>query len=131
MNTHTLEMINRSILTYSWHSVVIKGFALVTVISLFFISALHKTSSAYPVINITFTIIILSFWLTDAHMYRTKVMYARLYDYVSKREEPILTMNASRFSKDVPYTHILWKSQLILPYLAMITAAAALSLLKS
>jgi len=125
-----LTNINNTITSYSNHSIVIKGFSLLVVICLFFISAVYRESNAYPVISITFSVIILSLWNLDTHLYRKKVMYSRLYAAVHHKEINSFSMDVSKYSKDVPYMHIMWKTHISTVYIAIMISAATLSLIK-
>ncbi len=130
MKNEQLNRITRSIISYTYLNFMIKGYALVVGISLFFIASLYHQSASFPTINMALTFIVLALWQIDAHTYRTKIAYSRLYQSICNKKTPSNSMDTGRFMKDIPMRHILWKFHTSSLYVAIITAAAIFSFIK-
>lgn len=124
-----LQLINNTINSYSIHCLITKGFGLVVLISLFLFSSMYRDSNAFPVIDITFAVIAIYLWHTDANYYRKKILYSRLYKKAHKQEDVSFSMDTSSFSKDAPWLHIAWLPQTSFLYLAIAIVAATMSLI--
>ncbi len=124
-----LQLINNAINSYSLQSVITKGFGLTVLVSLFLFSSMYRNSNAFPVIDITFTVIAIFFWHADANYYRKKILYSRLYRKAVKQDNTTFSMDTSAFEKDAPWLHIVWLPQTCFLYLAITIAAATMSLI--
>ena len=92
-----LQLINNTINSYSIQCLITKGFGLVVLISLFLFSSMYRDSNAFPVIDITFAVIAIYLWHTDANYYRKKILYSRLYKKAHKQEDVSFSMDTSSF----------------------------------
>ena len=124
-----LQLINKTINSYSIQSLITKGFGLAVLISLFLFSSIYRDSNAFPVIDITFAVIAIFLWHSDTNFYRKKILYSRLYRKAQKQDNITFSMDTSPFEKDTPWSHIAWLPQTSFLYLAIAIVAATMSLI--
>ena len=125
-----LHLINKTLNAYSLNSTVLKGYALIVCIALFTITANHNTVPTYPIINLALTSIIVLLWIQDAHNYRQKILYSRLYKKARSQTEVTFKMDTNAFIKDVPWMYIVWLPQVSLLYIGIVIASATISLIR-
>ena len=126
-----LTLINNAITSYSLQSIFIKGYALVVAIALYAITTIYNTGTTYPIMNLALTFVIVLLWVQDAHSFRQKVLYSRLYRKARTEERASYSMDVSKFYKDVPWMHILWRPQVCQLYIGMVISSAAIALIRT
>ena len=125
-----MHLINKTLNTYSLNSTIIKGYALIVCIALFAITANHNMVPTYPIINLALTSIVVLLWIQDAHNYRQKVLYSRVYKKARTQKEVSFKMDNDTYKKDVPWIHIVWLPQVSLLYIGIVIASATISLIR-